>query len=77
MSVCERAACVSVCVSAKKKFKNTLSRVARAFKDVKLIKNNQRNHIGMFMYLTQVEVGSYFSYFLVSVSWLYPFQNCT
>ena len=51
-----RRICVCVCVGIKI-LKNTSSRVARAFKDVilKKNKNNQQNHIGTFLYLTQVK----------------------
>ena len=61
------------------RFKNASSRVAMHLKMLNSMKNNQRNHIGTFMYLTQVgsSFRCYFSYFLLSVSWLHPFRNHT
>ena len=46
--------CLSVCLSAKIS-ENASSRVTKAFKMTYSMKNNQQNHIGMFLYLIQVK----------------------
>jgi len=65
--------CLSVCVWAK----NISSSVAREFKDVKLNEKQPTEYV----YVPDTGQGGsfccYFSYFLLSVSWLHPFQNCT
>ena len=67
--------CVYVCMCVDKKiFKNTSSRVARVFKDIKLNENNQWNHVGTFMYLTQVEAALFT---IISATSYYRFLGST
>ena len=44
------------------------------------MENNQQIHTGTFLYQIQAKAVLFaviFSYFLLSVSWLHPFRNCT
>ena len=63
----------------KKVSKNTSNRISMAFADIILSEKQSNYHIGTFLYLIS-QGGSfclYFSYFLLLVSWLPPFQRCT
>jgi len=68
-------------VSKKKYLKNTTSRVARAFKDNKLLNEKLPTESYWNVYVSDISQGGsfhrYFSYFLLSVSWLHPFRNHT
>ena len=70
--------CLCACVCGQKIFKNASSRVARAFKDVKLNEKQPTESYWNVYILDTSQGGSfhcYFSYFLLSVSWLHPFRN--
>jgi len=71
--------CMCVC-RQKKILTNASSRVARAFTDVKL-NEKQPTESYLKLYVPDTSQGGFFrhhfSYFLLSVSWLHPFQNHT
>ena len=79
LCVCVCVCVLCVCVCWQKIFKIASSRVARAFKDVKLNEKQPTEsywNINKFYVPDPSQGGSfcrYFSYFLLSVSWLHPF----
>ena len=75
--------CHRVCVCVSKKYLRALQSGYLGYLEMlNSLKNNQWNHIGTFMYLTQVKavlftIISATSYYQLSVSWLHPFRNHT
>jgi len=73
MSVCV-CVYVCVCVGKERKYWNASSRVARAFKDIILKKSIQQNHVGTFLYLTQIKAVLFTVIPATSSYWLPPFN---